>query len=75
MLIKLQNKHIIKYYYFEETEDHMLLALEKCLGSLFDFVAMKDGIISSKKNRKRSDQEQKEIKNVRGNLFSKEGIK
>lgn len=34
ILIKLQHKNIIKYYYFEETNNHILLGLEKCVCSM-----------------------------------------
>lgn len=69
MLIKLQNRHIIKYYYYKETQDHILLALEKCIASIYDVVYnTKEGFFN-KKGKKKTEEEMKIFSEIRNKLY------
>ncbi|KAL4494484.1 hypothetical protein ABPG72_019894 [Tetrahymena utriculariae] len=70
MLIKLQHKNIIKYYYFEETKDHILLGLEKCVGSISDLIDY-----ANRKNKKKSEQDLKTLYNIKKDFFTKSNMK
>lgn len=70
MLIKLQHKNIIKYYYFEETKEHILLGLEKCVGSIQDLVEY-----SAKKNKKKSESDLKALYDMRKDFFGSNNLK
>ncbi|KAL4512564.1 hypothetical protein ABPG72_020401 [Tetrahymena utriculariae] len=70
MLINLQHKNIIKYYYFEETKEHILLGLEKCVGNINDLIDY-----SNRKNKKKSEQDLKALCNIKKDFFTKSCMK